>query len=291
MTWLADPQIWASFVTLTALEIVLGVDNLVFVALLAGRLPPLKRAAGRRVGLGLALITRLALLGSISWLVNLTQPLLVAGHHEVTLRDLILLGGGLFLLFKGSREIVAEIGTKEKLANVGRQATGFFGTVMQIALLDIVFSLDSVITAVGIAQNIWIMIAAIVIAMFVMLIASDWLAKFIEHHASVKMLALAFILLIGCVLVTDGAGLHIPRGYIYAAMGFSTFVEILNVLRLRGTRRHTKLRSASDRRHSKAGLEYAFSAQLEILLRRLDKADGIRTRRETLSAAQNTLQR
>ncbi len=245
MTWLTDPQIWASFVTLAALEIVLGVDNLVFVALLAGRLPPLKRAAGRRVGLALALLTRLALLGSISWVVSLTQPVLMVHGYDVTLRDLILLGGGLFLLFKGMREILTEIAAKEKLANVGRQPTGFFGTIVQIALLDIVFSLDSVITAVGIAQNIWVMIAAIVLAMLVMLIASNWLARFIEQQASVKMLALAFILLIGCVLVADGAGLHIPRGYIYAVMGFSTLVESLNILRLRGVKRAKQLKPIS----------------------------------------------
>jgi predicted tellurium resistance membrane protein TerC len=233
MEWLADPQIWASFITLSALEIVLGVDNLVFLSLLAGRLPPLQRAAGRRVGLALALLTRLALLGSISWLAHLTEPVFVAGHHDVSLRDLILLGGGLFLLFKGTREILAAINGEGKPEDTGQPTPSFFGTIVQIALLDIVFSLDSVITAVGIAQEIWVMVAAIVVAMFVMLLASNRLAAFIEHHASVKMLALAFILLIGCVLVADGAGLHIPRNTIYAAMGFAVVVESLNLLRHR----------------------------------------------------------
>ncbi|WP_158741964.1 TerC family protein [Acidisphaera sp. L21] len=236
MAWLADPHIWASFVTLSTLEIVLGVDNLVFLSLLAGRLPPLQRAAGRRVGLGLALLTRLALLGSISWLANLTQPVIAAAGHDISLRDLILLGGGLFLLVKGTREILSTIEGEAKPSDAGAATPGFFSTIVQIALLDIVFSLDSVITAVGIAQDIWVMVAAIVLAMFVMLLASTRLAAFIEHHASVKMLALAFILLIGCVLVADGAGLHIPRGTIYAAMGFAVLVESLNLLAAR--RRH-----------------------------------------------------
>ena len=245
MAWIADPQIWASFVTLSALEVVLGVDNLVFLSLLAGRLPAAQRAAGRKVGLGLALLTRLALLGSISWLANLTQPVVVLGSHGISLRDLILLGGGLFLLFKGTREVLTEIRGKEKLVNEGGRSPSFSGTIVQIALLDIVFSLDSVITAVGIAQEIWVMVAAIVLAMCVMLLASNRLAAFIEHHASVKMLALAFILLIGCVLVADGAGLHIPRGYIYAAMGFSVVVEGLNLLRAQGTKSGSKLKLQS----------------------------------------------
>ena len=254
MTWLADPQVWASFVTLSALEIVLGVDNLVFVALLAGRLPLARRAAGRRLGLGLALLTRLALLGTIAWLAKLTQPVAVLGGHDIALRDLILLGGGLFLLFKAAREILAEIGGTEKLARTGRRAPSFCGTIVQIALLDIVFSLDSVITAVGIAQEIGVMVAAIVFAMFVMLIASNGLAAFIEQNASVKMLALAFILLIGCVLVADGAGLHIPRGYIYAAMGFSALVESLNSLRLSGTQKAGKLKLGPARTPKGVGL-------------------------------------
>lgn len=214
MDWLADPQIWASFLTLSALEIVLGVDNLVCIALLAGRLPPGQRAAGRRLGLALALVTRLALLGSLSWLANLTEPVFTLGEHGVSLRDLILVGGGLFLLVKGSREIMTEIAGETRLASVGRGQARFGATIMQIALLDIVFSLDSVITAVGMAQEVWVMAAAIVVAMAVMLLAANVLTAFIEHHASVKMLALAFILLIGCVLVADGAGVHVPRGYI-----------------------------------------------------------------------------
>jgi predicted tellurium resistance membrane protein TerC len=237
MAWFADPQIWASFITLSGLEIVLGIDNMVFLSLLAGRLPPAQRAAGRRAGLGLALLTRLALLGSISWLANLTRPVAVLAGHDISLRDLILLGGGLFLLFSGVREILAAIKGREKPEKAGRPAPGFFGIIVQIALLDIVFSLDSVITAVGIAKDIWVMIAAIVLAMFLMLFASGRLAAFIERHASVKMLALAFLLLIGFVLVADGVGLHIPRGYIYTAMGFSVVVESLNILRLQGRNR------------------------------------------------------
>ena len=237
MTWLADPQVWASFVTLSALEIVLGVDNLVFVALLAGRLPLARRAAGRRLGLGLALLTRLALLGTIAWLAKLTQPVAVLGGHDIALRDLILLAGGLFLLFKAAREILAEIGGTEKLARTGRRAPSFCGAIVQIALLDIVFSLDSVITAVGIAQEIGVMVAAIVFAMFVMLIASNGLAAFIEQNASVKMLALAFLVLIGVALVADGFGFHIPRGYIYFAIVFAMAVEVFNILASHNRRR------------------------------------------------------
>jgi predicted tellurium resistance membrane protein TerC len=233
MTWLADPQIWASFVTLSALEIVLGVDNLVFLSVLAGRLPAARRAAGRRVGLALALLTRLALLGSISWIAHLTQPAVAVAGHDFSWRDLILLAGGLFLLFKGTREIMTAIAGEETAQNGVRTVPGFAATIVQIALLDVVFSLDSVITAVGIAQEIWVMVAAIVVAMLVMLLASGRLAAFIEYHASVKMLALAFILLIGCVLIADGAGLQVPRSTIYAVMGFSIVVEGLNLLRQR----------------------------------------------------------
>jgi predicted tellurium resistance membrane protein TerC len=246
MSWLLDPQIWASFVTLSVLEIVLGVDNLVFLSLLAGRLPPAQQALGRQVGLALALLTRLALLGSISWLANLTQPLVTVAGHDVSLRDVILLCGGLFLLFKGSREIVTLIEGETRTEDGGRKAPSFIGTIVQIALMDIVFSLDSVITAIGIAQDVRVMIAAIVVAMVLMLLASSRIAPFIERHASMKMLVLAFILLVGCVLVADGVGLHVPRRYIYAAMGFSVLVEGLNILRLRSVRKTITLKNVSS---------------------------------------------
>jgi predicted tellurium resistance membrane protein TerC len=240
MEWFVDPQIWASFVTLAALEIVLGIDNLVFIALLAGRLPPAQRDRARKLGLALALGTRLVLLGSIFWMVHLTYPVFSLAGHGFSWRDLILIGGGGFLLFKGTREIHLRVDGEDEGEGAGRQGAGFAGTVVQIMLLDLVFSLDSVITAVGIAEEIWVMVAAIVVAMALMLAASGPLAAFIERHASVKMLALSFLLLIGMVLVADGLGFHVPRGYIYAAMGFSVLVEGLNLLvaQRRRTRRN-----------------------------------------------------
>src|SRR6185437_797495 len=240
MEWLADPTIWASFVTLAALEIVLGIDNLVFIALLAGRLPPGQRDRARKLGLALALGTRLVLLGSIFWMVHLTYPVLSLFGHDFSWRDLILIGGGAFLLYKGTREIHLRVDGEEEGTAAGRPAASFAGTVVQIMLLDIVFSLDSVITAVGIAEEIWVMVAAIVVAMALMLVASGPLASFIERHASVKMLALSFLLLIGMVLVADGLGFHVPRGYIYTAMGFSVLVEGLNLLAARRRRARKK---------------------------------------------------
>ncbi len=236
MAWLTDPQIWASFITLLALEIILGIDNLVFLSLLAGRLPEARRASARKVGLALALGTRLALLGSIAWLIHLTEPVLTLSGHDFSWRDLILIGGGGFLLFKSTREIHLDVDGRDD-EDVPRAAVSFLGTVLQIAVLDIVFSLDSVITAVGIAEHVWVMVAAIVMAMVVMVAASDPLAAFIERNASVKMLALSFLLLIGMVLLADGFGFHVPRGYIYTAMGFSVLVESLNLLT---SRRRTK---------------------------------------------------
>lgn len=233
MEWLADPHIWASFVTLTALEIVLGIDNLVFIALLAGRLPRGQRDGARKLGLALALGTRLALLGSIFWLVHLTDPVVSLAGHGFSWRDLILIAGGAVLLFKGTREIHLRMDGYATEEDPARNGAGFVSTVVQIMLFDIVFSLDSVITAVGIAQEIWVMMAAIVMAMAVMLIASGPLATFIERHASVKMLALSFLLLIGMVLIADGFGFHVPRGYIYAAIGFAVLVESLNLLAAR----------------------------------------------------------
>ena len=236
MAFLADPHAWVSFLTLTALEIILGIDNLVFLTLLASRLPEARREAARKIGLFLALGTRLVLLGSIAWLTRLTAPVLSLAGQSFSWRDLILIGGGAFLLFKSTLEIHRGMEEKETTPVSGRPAVSFTGTVAQIAILDIVFSLDSVITAVGIADHLWVMASAIVMAMAVMLLASNPLATFIEHNASVKMLALAFLLLIGMVLVTDGFGFHVPRGYIYTAMGFSVLVESLNLLMTRRRR-------------------------------------------------------
>ncbi len=246
MDWLVNPDVWASFATLAILEIVLGIDNLVFISLLAGRLPAEQRARARRLGLALALGTRLALLWSIVWIVHLTEPEFSLGAHPISWRDLILIAGGGFLLFKGTREIHLRVDGVEEDEPTGREAASFAGTVMEIMVLDVVFSLDSVITAVGIADDIRVMIAAIVAAMIVMLVASGPLAAFIERYTSVKMLALSFLLLIGMVLVADGFGFHVPRGYVYAAMGFSILVESLNLIAAR--RRTARSRRIQSRK-------------------------------------------
>lgn len=229
MGWLADPQVWASLLTLTLLEVVLGIDNLVFLSLLAARLPPAQQARARQIGLMIALGTRLALLAAISWITRLTAPVFAIARQDFSWRDLILIGGGLFLLYKGTQEIHARIEGEGDAAGPARHAS-FGATVLQIGLLDIVFSLDSVITAVGMANQLPIMIAAVVIAMGVMLVASGPVSAFINRHPTVKMLAHSFLPLIGMVLIADGFGAHLPRGYIYAAIGFSLLVELLNQL-------------------------------------------------------------
>jgi predicted tellurium resistance membrane protein TerC len=237
MDWLSDPQIWASLLTLTALEIVLGIDNLVFIAILAGRLPVAQQARARLVGLALALITRLALLASIAWIIGLTRPLCEVFGHAVSWRDIILVAGGFFLLYKGTSEIHRRFEDDAPQAEAISARTGFAGIVTQIILLDIVFSLDSVITAVGMANELWVMATAIMLAVAIMLAASGPLAAFVERHPTVKMLALSFLLLIGTTLIADGAGFHVPKGYIYAAIGFSIAVEALNQLAARRRRR------------------------------------------------------
>jgi predicted tellurium resistance membrane protein TerC len=235
MGWLTDPQVWASLVTLTALEIVLGIDNLVFIAIVAGRLPLERQNAARQVGLSLALITRLALLTSITWIIGLTQPVFEIFSQPVSWRDIVLIAGGLFLLYKGTKEIHQRLegGGQEKAASA---RTSFAGVIAQIMVLDVVFSLDSVITAVGMANTLWVMATAIIIAVVIMLVASRPLAEFVERHQTVKMLALSFLLLIGMTLIADGAGFHVPKGYIYAAIGFSVAVEALNQLSARRRR-------------------------------------------------------
>jgi predicted tellurium resistance membrane protein TerC len=213
MEWLTDPSVWASFVTLAALEIVLGVDNLVFIALLAGRLPQNQRANARKLGLMVALGARLALLWSIVWLVHLTEPVLSVAGRGFSWRDLILIGGGAFLLFKGTQEIHSRVDGLDEEEEADRRKPGFASTVAQIMLFDIVFSLDSVITAVGIVQEIWVMVAAIVAAMTLMLVASGPLSAFIERHASVKMLARWLILIVHCVLLVFAQSLCDLRFY------------------------------------------------------------------------------
>jgi predicted tellurium resistance membrane protein TerC len=231
LEWLSDPQIWASLLTLTVMEIVLGIDNLVFIAILANRLPQQRQAQARRLGLALALITRLALLGAIAWMVRLTQPLFELFGRGFSWRDLILMGGGLFLLYKGTSEIHERIESAEDHEKPpAAAAVSFAGVIVQIMILDIVFSLDSVITAVGMANQFSVMALAVVIAVIVMLVASTPISDFINRHPTVKMLALSFLLLIGVTLVADGMGFHIPKGYIYAAIAFSIVVEGLNQL-------------------------------------------------------------
>jgi predicted tellurium resistance membrane protein TerC len=246
MDWITDPEIWASLLTLTVLEIVLGIDNLVFIAILAGRLPAEQQNRARQVGLALALITRLALLASITWIIGLTQPLFELFGHSVSWRDIVLIAGGLFLLYKGTREIhhALEGGSPEGGEEHRDGRVSFTGVVTQIMVLDIVFSLDSVITAVGMANKLWVMATAIIIAVAIMLAASGLLADFVQRHPTVKMLALSFLMLIGMTLIADGAGLHVPKGYIYAAIGFSVGVEALNQLAA-GRRRRSRGRIRS----------------------------------------------
>jgi predicted tellurium resistance membrane protein TerC len=240
--WVTDPQIWLSLVTLSALEIVLGIDNLVFIAILTGRLPEHQRALGRKVGLALALITRLMLLATLAWIVGLTQPLFEIAGKGFSWRDIILIAGGLFLLWKATVEIHEMVDKDEEAPDRPEGAAGvtFRGVVIQIAIIDIIFSLDSVITAVGMADKLWVMVAAVVIAMILMIIASNPLANFVSAHPTVKMLALAFLLLIGVILIADGFGLHVPKGYIYFALAFSVAGETLNHV---GRRRRRRLRT------------------------------------------------
>jgi len=229
MELLLDPTIWASLLTLTALEIVLGIDNLLFISILSNRLPLEQQPSARRSGLALAVITRLLLLASIAWLAGLTKPLFSMFEYEVSLRDLILLGGGLFLLAKGTTEIHTTVeGVEEEMREA--KAASYLSVIIQIAILDIVFSLDSVITAVGMAQHLPVMAAAIIIAIGIMMFAAEPLSQFINTHVSVKMLALSFLILVGVALVADGLHFHIPRGYLYFAIAFSVGVEILNLL-------------------------------------------------------------
>jgi predicted tellurium resistance membrane protein TerC len=219
---------WVALVTLTVLEIVLGIDNIIFISILAGKLPVAERAQARRLGLSLAMFIRIGLLLSITWVMGLTRPLLAIAGREITGRDLILLIGGLFLIAKSTHEIHEKLEGEEGQAAAARAAS-FAGVIVQILLLDIVFSLDSVITAVGMASEVSIMIAAVVIAVGVMLVSAGGIGTFVERHPTVKMLALSFLLLIGVSLIAEGAGHHIPKGYIYFAMGFSVFVEMINI--------------------------------------------------------------
>jgi len=237
MELLTNPETWVALLTLTVLEIVLGIDNVIFISILVQRLPLADRDRARIIGLGLAMGMRILLLLTISWIAGLTQPVFTIAGHPFSWRDLILIGGGLFLLWKATTEIHEALEGEGEHAVESGGATASFGSVLvQIVLLDIVFSLDSVLTAVGLVDEVAIMIAAVVIAVGVMLIASGPLAKFVHAHPTVKMLALAFLMLIGVTLVADGLGFHIPKDYIYVAMGFSVLVEAINLRAAR--RRH-----------------------------------------------------
>ena len=229
MGWIADPQIWIAFFTLAALEIVLGIDNIVFISILVGKLPKDRQAQAYRLGLGLAMIMRIGLLLSLSWLMSLTKPLfsMPLVGHEVTGRDLVLLVGGLFLVAKSTHEIHDKLEGDEGRASA-KGGSSFAAVLAQIMVIDIVFSLDSVITAVGMVQHVGVMIAAVVAAVLAMMVFARAIGGFVERHPTVKMLALAFLLAIGMMLVADGLGQHIPKGYLYFAMAFSLFVEFLN---------------------------------------------------------------
>lgn len=233
MDWLSDPNIWVSFITLAVLEVVLGIDNIVFISILASKLPKEQQALARQLGLFLALGSRILLLLSINWLARLTQPFFSLYTFDFSGRDLILIFGGLFLLGKATFEIHDRLEGVEENHSVARVATSFVSVIVQIVLLDVVFSLDSVITAVGLADHVEVMIAAVVVAVLFMLTFVNPLSEFIERHPTVKMLALSFLVLIGVNLIADGFGQEIPKGYTYFAMAFSVMVELLN-LRVRG---------------------------------------------------------
>ncbi|MBE7515915.1 MAG: TerC family protein [Chloracidobacterium sp.] len=233
MEWITDPQIWLAFITLSVLELVLGIDNIIFISILSGKLPEADQPRARFIGLALALVMRVLLLLSLTWMMGLVAPLFTVAGVEFSGRSIILLVGGLFLIFKSTHEIHGSLEASE-----GEQRrsfySGFAAVIIQIMLLDIVFSLDSVITAIGMSNNIWVMIAAVVVAIIAMMLFAGPIGAFVLRHPSVKMLALAFLLMIGLTLIADGLGFHIPKGYVYFAMAFSVFVEMLN-LRIRKT--------------------------------------------------------
>jgi len=237
---LTSPEAWAALVTLTALEIVLGIDNVIFLSIVVSRLPPQRARRARQIGLALALVFRLLLLSLLTWLIGLTEPLLSLGGIDFSWRDIILIGGGLFLIAKATHEIHSEVEGEEDNADRAAGASAFISVIMQIIVIDLIFSLDSIITAIGMAQDLAIMVAAVVIAVAIMYVSAGAVARFVAEHPTTKMLALAFLVLIGVALVADGFKFHIPRGYIYFAIAFSAAVEFFNVLAKRN-------RKGSDR--------------------------------------------
>ncbi len=251
MDWLTDPNAWIGLLTLIVLEIVLGIDNIIFISILSGKLPAKQQNAGRSIGLALAMLVRILLLFSLSWVIGLTRPLLTVGAVELTGRGIILVSGGLFLLAKGTHEIHDQI-EGETENEKGGPASSFISVLVQIALLDIVFSLDSVITAVGMVDEVSIMIIAVILAIAVMMVFAGPISRFVERHPTIKTLALSFLLLIAVNLIAEGAGFHIPKGYTYFAMGFALLVEMIN-LKIRARKpkqqqlRSRRLRKAIDR--------------------------------------------
>jgi len=235
MDFLLDPNIWIAFFMLAALEIVLGIDNIIFISILVGRLPAEQRDLARRLGLGFAMVSRIALLLSLSWVMTLTGGLFTVLGQEISGRDLILLGGGLFLLYKASHEIFLEVEahpSKETSAGVDSAKAGatlFWGTIVQIGIVDIVFSLDSVITAVGMVDNISVMVAAVIASVAVMMFAAKPIGDFVDQHPSIKVLALSFLTMVGTLLIAEAFDVHVPKGYVYTAMLFSLVVEALNI--------------------------------------------------------------
>ncbi|MGD9709953.1 MAG: TerC family protein [Halothiobacillaceae bacterium] len=249
MELLLDPAVWMAFLTLTALEIVLGIDNIIFIAILVNRLPEHLRAKARFFGLSLAMITRILLLLSLAWIMRLTEPLFTVLAQEISGRDIILIGGGLFLIWKSTMEIHTSLEGADGEERAVRGSPTFFATLIQIALIDIVFSFDSVITAVGLVNQIPVMVAAIVVAVGVMMFAAGAISDFVDRHPSIKMLALSFLVVIGVVLIAEGFDVHVPKGYIYFAMAFSVMVEMLNIRMRRGTKQepvklHKKMEEA-----------------------------------------------
>jgi predicted tellurium resistance membrane protein TerC len=228
MDFISDPQIWIAFLTLTVLELVLGIDNVIFIAILSGKLPPEQQPKARLIGLSLALVMRVILLFSLTWVMSLTEPLFTVLRQPFSGRDLILLVGGLFLIFKSTHEIHGSLEGEEGESS-RKVYGGFAGVIIQIMLLDIVFSLDSVITAIGMVDNVWIMIAAVVVSIIGMMLFAGKIGAFVQRHPTIKMLALSFLLLIGTTLIAEGLEFHIPKGYIYFAMAFAVFVEVLNI--------------------------------------------------------------
>jgi predicted tellurium resistance membrane protein TerC len=239
---LTDPNAWAALVTLTVLEVVLGIDNLVFISVLTSRLPASQARRARQIGLSLALVFRLIMLAGLTWLMGLTAPLVTIMGMEISWRDIILIGGGLFLIAKATHEIHREVEAAEEEAETGASpaGAGFTWVIAQLVVVDLVFSLDSIITAIGMAEDLEVMVAAVVIAMVVMYLAANPVGEFIAEHPTTKMLALAFLVLIGVALVADGFEFHIPRGYIYFAMAFAGAVETFNVIARRNRRRRLR---------------------------------------------------